>query len=394
MCIEHKHELITALSARMIKVCPSDLCGQKGFGFSHMNKKKLIAIILTVFLAFLSVVSGVYYGKVAHMTSLDSNIKQLLDKPSMEGKLNLLLLGVDEDGTRSDTIMVVSVDNVKKDIKLLSIPRDTKITLNNGKVMKINAGMGMKNPEEFMIETIKTITKMPIHYYCEINFDGFKEIIDILGGIDYDVPYDMDYDDPAQNLHIHLKAGMQHLNGQAAHDFVRFRHNNKGADIYAPGDYSKGDIGRISAQQDFLSELFRQKIQPQYILKTPELINAAYKYVQTNFTVKTAMEFVSVLISTETTELDTFLLPGTAKYENKISYYIYSPSQTKTLILEEFGYPEDEAKQLEKSNSEKSSAPSATPSSKTADSDETYSESEISTSPSSIPSRQPATLID
>lgn len=323
-----------------------------------MNIKKFIVIFVTAFLAFTSVNLGIHYAKLSHMTALDDDIAGILDEPPIEGKVNMLLLGVDEGGYRSDTIMLVSVDNVKNEIKLMSIPRDTKITLNNGKVMKINAAMGMKDREQFMIETIKTITKMPIHYYCEINFDGFKEIIDILGGVDYNVPFDMDYDDPAQDLHIHLKAGQQHLDGQAAHDFVRFRHNNKGADVYAPGEYYKGDIGRISAQQDFLAELFRQKMQPQYILKAPELINAAYKYVRTNFTVKTAIEFISMLKSTDTTELETFLLPGTDGYENGVSYYFYSLSETKQLILEEFGYPEDEAKALEESRSSVSSTPS------------------------------------
>lgn len=357
-----------------------------------MNIKKFVVIFVTAFLAFASINLGIYFGKMSHMTALDDNIANLLDKPPMEGKLNMLLLGVDEGGHRSDTIMLVNVDNVQKEIKLMSIPRDTKITLNNGKVMKINACMGMKNREQFMIETIKTITKMPIHYYCEINFDGFKEIIDILGGVDYNVPFDMDYDDPAQDLHIHLKAGQQHLDGQAAHDFVRFRHNNKGAEVYAPGDYYKGDIGRIGAQQAFLSELFRQKMQPQYILKAPELINAAYKYVHTNFTVKTALEFISMLKSADTTELKTYLLPGTDRYENKVSYYIYSPSETKKLVLEEFGYPEDEAKALEQrakaSSSPSSSAqPSASAAPKTTD-------GSGSASKAPAQSRKPATEID
>lgn len=373
-------------------------CGQKGFGFSHMNIKKFIVIFVTAFLAFTSINLGIYYGKISRMTTLNDDIANLLDKPPMEGKLNMLLLGVDEGGNRSDTIMVVSVDNVKKDIKLLSIPRDTKITLNTGKVMKINACMGMKNREQFMIETIKTITKMPIHYYCEINFDGFKEIIDILGGVDYNVPFDMDYDDPAQDLHIHLKAGQQHLDGQAAHDFVRFRHNNKGAEVYAPGEYYKGDIGRISAQQAFLSELFRQKMQPQYILKAPELINAAYKYVRTNFTVKTAVEFISMLKSTETTELKTFLLPGGSRYENNVSYYVYSPSETKKLVLEEFGYPEDEAKALEQQRADTSDAPaqSASPTPAPSSSPSAASESANSNAAAQTPaqSRKPATEID
>lgn len=359
-----------------------------------MNIKKFVLIFVTVLLAFLSINLGIYYGKMSHMTSLDDNITDILDEPPVEGSLNLLLLGVDEGGNRSDTIMVVNVDNIEKDIKLLSIPRDTKITLNNGKVMKINAGMSMPSREEFMIETIKTITKMPIHYYCEINFDGFKEIIDILGGVDYNVPFDMDYDDPAQDLHIHLKAGQQHLDGQAAHDFVRFRHNNKGAEVYAPGEYYKGDIGRISAQQDFLTELFRQKMQPQYILKAPELINAAYKYVRTNFTVKTAIEFISMLKSAETTDLQTFLLPGAARYENGVSYYVYSPSETKTLVLEEFGYPEEEAKALAAQSSSASSAPSQSTEPSAAQSADTKTSAPTNASKSASSSRMPVTEID
>ena len=84
----------------------------------------------------------------------------------------------------------------------------------------------------------------------------------------------------------------------------------------------------------------------QYLLKAPELIDASSKYVKTNFSVTSALEFLSILKSTQTTEMTTFMLPGTDKYINNISYYIYSPSATKKLVLEEFGYPEEEAKKL------------------------------------------------
>ncbi len=315
------------------------------------TKKNIFLCILITFLAFTSVYLGVQFAKLNQITTLDDDVLRVLDEPPMRGKMNLLLLGVDEGGNRSDTIMVVSVDNVKNDIKLLSIPRDTKITLNNGKSVKMNALIGFPQREELVIETIKTITKMPIHYYCEVDFNGFIEIIDILGGVDYDVPFDMDYDDPAQDLHIHLKQGFQHLDGKQAHDFVRFRHNNKGAEVYAPGDYYKGDIGRIGAQQAFLSELFRQKMQPQYVLKAPELLTSASKHVQSNFTISSALEFISMLKSTETNEIQSFILPGEGKYIGKVSYYVYSPSETKKLVLEEFGYPEDEAKKLEEKTS-------------------------------------------
>jgi len=316
------------------------------------TKKRVISWILVGILAVFSVLFGIQYGKISYMTSLGA-AEFSLDEPAAHGKFNVLLLGVDKDGVRADTIMLFSVDNINKSIKVLSIPRDTRVTLNTGKSIKINSCLGFKSREKFMIETIKTITKMPVHYYCEVNFDGFIEIIDILGGVDYNVPFDMNYDDPVQDLHIHLKAGMQHLDGQAAHDFVRFRHNNKGEGEYAPGEYAKGDIGRIDAQQKFLKELFRQKMQPQYLLKAPALIDAAYSNVKTNFTIASALDFVTILKSAETTNLESFVLPGEGRYIGNVSYYIYSPSETKALVLSEFGYPEDEAKEYAQKNESK-----------------------------------------
>ncbi|MBQ3118534.1 MAG: LCP family protein [Clostridia bacterium] len=301
------------------------------------TKKRIVAIILLIVLSIASVTLGIEYGKLSYMTSLGS-AEKILDEPPARGKVNLLLLGVDEEGVRADTIMVVSVDNVNKSIKLLSIPRDTRVTLNTGKKIKINACLGYESRETMMIGAIRAITGMPIHHYCEIDFAGFIEIIDILDGVDYNVPYDMDYDDDVQNLHIHLKAGPQHLDGQAAHDFVRFRHNNRGSDVYAPGEYQLGDIGRISAQQKFIKELFRQKMQPQYLLKVTELLDVGYKYVKTDFSITTALKLLSIIKSAETTDMDTFTLPGEGQYINNVSYYLYSPAETRELVRTEFGY--------------------------------------------------------
>lgn len=314
-----------------------------------MKKKKIISIILLVILVIGSISLGVEYGKLSYMTNMDS-AEKILDKPPMRGKVNILLLGVDGEGTRADTIMLVSVDNVEKSIKLLSIPRDTRVTLNTGKKLKINSCLSFESRENFMISTVKTITGMPIHYYCEIDFDGFIEIIDVLGGIDYNVPYDMDYDDPTQDLHIHLKAGMQHLDGQGAHDFVRFRHNNPGSAVYAPGEYMMGDIGRINAQQNFIRELLKQKMQPQYLLKITELLDTGYKYVKTNFSITTALKLISVVKSAETTDMETHILPGEGRYVGNVSYYLYSPSETRELVEKEFGYKDGKLVNAENEN--------------------------------------------
>lgn len=292
------------------------------------TKKRIIIWVIVAFLAFMSVYAGIQAGKIAHMTTLDEEVQNALDKPPEKGKFNVLVLGVDKDGSRADTIMIFSVDNVSKSIKVLSIPRDTMVS-NNGRNFKINACLGFESREAFMIEKIKEITNMPIHYYCELNFMGIRNIVDILGGVDYNVPMKMDYEDPAQDLYIHLEAGPQHLNGNKAEQLLRYR---KG--------YLNQDLGRIDTQQDFIAELFKQKMQPKYLLKAVEIINAAYPHVQTNFTITSALEFVNILKSTETTNIQGFVLPVEGKYINNVSYVIHNPEQTKKLIADEFGYPE------------------------------------------------------
>ena len=298
-----------------------------------MNKKKFFLALLVTVLTFCAVAGGVGVANFLYGSNLSGEIAGQLDKPTGE-KANILVMGLDEGKTRADTIMIVSVNPKENAVRLLSVPRDTQVTV-AGKTIKINSTMAYQRREELMIEKLREITGMPIHYYAEIDFEGFKKVVDILGGVDYNVPYNMNYDDPVQNLHIHLNAGMQHLDGQAAHDFVRFRHNNGGS---APGEYAMGDQGRISAQQNFLKELVRQKLQPQYITKMPELMREIYQYVTTNFTIADALKYVGMLETINADTLQTFVLPGEAKYEHSLWYYIHDAEETRELVHTEFGY--------------------------------------------------------
>lgn len=323
-----------------------------------MNKKKFFVALLVTILVFFSVAGGVSLANFLYGSNLSGDVTKLLDVAPTD-KVNILCMGLDEDKTRSDTIMLVSLDPKANTIKLLSIPRDTRVLIRNGHYDKINSCMGYKSREELIINVIKNITGMPVHYYCEIDFSGFIEVIDILGGVDYNIPYDMNYDDPVQNLHIHFKAGQQHLDGQAAHDFVRFRHNNSSEPVFAPGEYAMGDEGRIQAQQNFLKELLRQKLNPQYLTKMPELIDQMYKHVTTNFTVADAIKYSGMLKNFGTDSFQTFTLPGEAKYMNNLWYYVYDPEETKQLILTEFGYPEEEAAKLPSASPSASSVATA-----------------------------------
>ena len=166
-----------------------------------------------------------------------------------------------------------------------------------------------------------------------MNFKGFKEIIDALGGVDFNVPYNMNYDDPVQNLHIHLEAGPQHLDGQAAHDFVRFRHNNNGS---APGEYVMGDEGRIYWQQKFMKELIRQKATPQLFTKITDVFEVIADNVRTNYTLQDLIKHIDILQKIDVSQIGSHKLPGEAQYVGGVSWYLQNEEETGTLIRDVF----------------------------------------------------------
>lgn len=263
--------------------------------------------------------TGLYLGEEITLASLDSQSDGV-------GIVNILLLGVDEGGMRSDTIMLASLNGHTGKVNILSIPRDTRVPMGKG-YQKINAAVGigaqevkkgnLEEPEELSVQKVKLLTGLPIHYFMSVNFDGFKEIIDALDGVDFDVPFDMKYDDPAQNLHIDLKAGMQHLDGQQAHDFVRFRKGNPGYKGYA-----MGDLGRIEAQQAFIKALVQQKLQPKYLLKAKDIFEVVKKNVRTNYTAKDLVKHLGAISKIDSENVTMYQLPGEPKTISGISYYI------------------------------------------------------------------------
>ena len=147
----------------------------------------------------------------------------------------------------------------------------------------------------------------------------------------------MHYDDPYQDLHIHLNKGFQHFDGKMAEGVVRFR-----------ATYANGDEGRIEMQQAFLKAIFEQKLTPQYLARAPQIINEVYENVKTNFAVSDALKYVSTIKKLTSESLATFQLPGAPKYMSGISYYVYDKEEVENLVLYEFGYPEDKAAELAK----------------------------------------------
>jgi len=216
-------------------------------------------------------------------------------------------------------------------MNILSIARDTRVKV-NGKYMKINALIG-KGGEKMVIEMVEDITGLPVDYYVTLNFKGFREIVDTLGGVEINVPFDMDYDDPYQNLHIHLKKGKQVLDGKKAEQFVRYRkgnHNGEG--------YEDGDLGRIKMQQLFMREFVNQKLKLKYLLKADEIFYTLKKNMRTNIEIGDIRYFIKDIKNIKTPEINGYTLPGYSRYIGGQWFYIYDKKKTKELIEQNFYY--------------------------------------------------------
>ena len=241
-------------------------------------------------------------------------------------RLNFLLIGTDGSNSRTDTIMLASLDFVDRKINLISIPRDTRVLV-NGRYHKINA-CAVIGGDELLINTVRDITGAPIHYYVKVSFAGFRNIIDILGGVDYYVPMDMHYSDPYQNLYIDLKEGQQHLDGDKAEQLVRFRR------------YPEADIQRTRVQKDFFKELLKQKLTAEYFFRAPTLYSDISKHLTTNFTAGDLMGHLDIIKLFQNASDDTitaYEMPGSARMISGASYWIHDVDKTLELFKEHFG---------------------------------------------------------
>lgn len=289
-----------------------------------MNKKKFaLSLIITVV-----VVSVVLL--ILNMFSSDIDIDHVLDKNPAE-RVNILVVGVDKDGMRSDVNMLFSLNAKEQTIYQMSIPRDTRVEFTKGNYGKINACIGKEDGEALLIQKVKELTGMPVHSFCRVNFEGLRNMIDILGGVEFDVPMDMDYDDPYQDLHIHLKKGKQTLSGADAEGLLRYR---KG--------YASGDLGRIDVQQEFLKEAISQKLRPKYLFKAVPMIREISKNIDTDMSVMTLAKYVWQFKNSDKIDFRTYTLPGVPKTIGGVSYYICDESATKSLVRIDFGYQNDE----------------------------------------------------
>ena len=168
----------------------------------------------------------------------------------------------------------MAVDAENDYIYGVSIPRDTKAVI-NGKNHKINFAYN-SGGTALLAETISQQLGIPVDFTVTVDLDGFAALVDAIGGVDFEVPISMNYDDPYQDLHIHFSAGMQHLSGAEALKVVRFRHNNDGS------GYGSEDIGRMQTQQNFLKAVAQQTLTLANVDKVGEFAKIFQQYVDTD----------------------------------------------------------------------------------------------------------------
>ncbi|MCQ2448080.1 MAG: LCP family protein [Oscillibacter sp.] len=193
-----------------------------------------------------------------------------------DGFYTILISGVDDGNGGSDTNILVAVDTVSGHVYGASIPRDSKAII-NGKAHKINYAYNSGGMSK-LSEVVSDQLGIPVDYTVLINLKGFQALVDAIGGIDFYVPVDMDYDDPVQNLEIHFSKGTQHLNGSQALKVVRFRHNNDGT------GYGSEDIGRMETQQKFLKAVVKKMISSFSVSKIDDYAKLFNAYVETDLT--------------------------------------------------------------------------------------------------------------
>lgn len=244
-------------------------------------------------------------------------------QPTKHEPINVLVLGLDVGDVdnpnsgapeRSDTMIVASLDPEKKQAGMLSIPRDSRVSIpgrGTDKICHAHAYGGT----DLAIRTVENLLNIPIHYYVKINYQGLRNLVDALGGVHIDVSEDMHYTDRAGGLYIDIEAGPQVLNGEKAEEFLRFR------------DRATGDLGRIERQQQFVRALAEEVFSASTLFKIPELGRIISDNVETNMTAAQIVFYANAARGVNLSTMPVEMLVGIDRYINEISYWIVDEAQ-------------------------------------------------------------------
>lgn len=320
---------------------------------SKKKKSKIWLKVLIVVIIILAILGGWFAyktkkngggvsGMLATVVGHDEETKKNLPE------LKVLLLGVSTDlgdNAPTDTIMVVSYNPKNQTANLLSVPRDTYVGRSKLKATpsdKINSLYSYGGAEK-TLEAVNRLTGLDIQYYAVVKTEALIKLVDAIGEVDFNVPINMKYDDPTQNLHIDLKAGEQKINGDKAEQLLRFRKNNNNTTY--PEEYGDNDTGRMRTQREFMMAVMQQTLKPGNIFKIGEILDIANKYLETNIDFSYIKDYIPYAVEFSTENLQTETIPGINKLlpeKAKQQWWFFEADEDETeSLIQKLFYSEE-----------------------------------------------------
>ncbi len=291
-----------------------------------------ILVLASGIICALLIFAGIKLWTTPINVRLPGQSKPLFSWHSSPGQKVLLLMGVDAPnmdlrrkdensflGTRTDTMMLVRIDSVKKRVAVVSIPRDSKVYIaGNHGIDKVNAAHAFGGPD-LAVQTVQDSFGIPIDNYMVVNFQGVRELVDAIGGIDVYVEKPMHYTDHTAKLFINFDPGNYHLDGKLAEAFLRYRHDQL------------GDIGRIRRQQQFIMAVNKKLKDPTILLRIPQLVALAGKYVKTDLSANDMLALAFFGKDVKLNEVRTATLPGRPG-GIRVSYWVVDPEASQQML--------------------------------------------------------------
>ncbi len=253
---------------------------------------------------------------------------RVLDSSRREDFFTVLIAGRDAASMSTDTILLAAFDTAENTMNIMSIPRDTIVNTKRYN-KKINAAYSSAGKDiTALADEVASVTGVRPDRFALITVDGFVELIDAIGGVTLDVPIDMYYKDPTQNLVIDIDKGLQTLDGYDSMGFMRYR-----------ATYAEGDLGRIKMQHMFIDALVKEILTPSTFMKVPELARIVSENIETDLSLGNIVWLGKRLVTMDTeTNVRLHTLPGYAKYYDGLSYYF--PNEEEVLaVVNEFYNP-------------------------------------------------------
>lgn len=260
------------------------------------------------------------------------------------GAINVLLMCTDEDGLRTDAMVLACYNTKDNTINMLSVPRDLRMFIGN-RYQKVNAAHAYETNGQIggpvaACEAVTRLTGVPINYYVDFSFAAVAKVIDELGPVSFDVPdvygdgVGMVYDDPVQNLHINLRPGLQDLNGEQVVHLLRYRKDNNGR------SYTRGDEDRIAMQQQFVRTLVDQKLNAALLQKLPAIYSDIMSDIKTNLTTKDIITYSKYLANFTSAGIAAETVPGYPTHDSANGdVFVPNMVQLQLLVKDMFNVP-------------------------------------------------------